>query len=64
MIEKGQQLQQVIEDVGLLLLNAQDVGRMEGLGPVHFQLLVEREEPELEEVLDNNGDLSEEGQMR
>lgn len=35
---------------------------MEGLGPVHLQLLVEGEEPELEEVLDDNGDLSEEGQ--
>lgn len=64
MIEEGQQLQQVIEDVGLLLLHTQDVGWVEGLGPVHLQLLVEGEEPELEEVLDDDCDLSKEGQMR
>lgn len=64
MVEEGQQLQQVIEDVGLLLLHAQDVGRVKGLGPVHLQLLVEGEEPKLEEVLDNDGNLSDARRMR
>ena len=57
MEEQGQQLQQVIEDVAVLLLHPQDVGRVEGLGAVHLDLLVEREEPKLEEVLYHDGSL-------
>lgn len=54
-VEQGQQLQQVVQDVALLLLHPQDVGGVEGLRAVHLQLLVEWEKPKLEEVLDDNG---------
>lgn len=56
MEEKGQQLDQVVVDVTILLLHADDVGRV-----IRFVLvdlvLVEGEKAKLEEVLDDNGDL-------
>lgn len=54
--EEGQQLDQVIVDVAVLLLHANDVGRMIGSIPVHLAL-VEGEEAKLEEVFDDDGDL-------
>lgn len=56
-VEEGEQLQEVVQDVALLLLHAQDVGRMERLRAVDLQLLVERKETELEEILDDDGGL-------
>lgn len=56
-VEQGKQLQQVVQDIGLLLLHAQDVGRVEGFGTIHLQLLVEGKESELEKVLDDDGNL-------
>lgn len=66
--EECQQLQKVVEDVAVFLLHPQDVGRVEGLGALQLQLLVEWKKAKLEEVLDNNGDLEhregEENNMR
>ena len=64
--EESQQLQEVVEDVAVLLLHPQDVGRVEGLGAVQLHLLVEREKPKLEEVLYHYGSLEhrEEGQRK
>lgn len=57
MEKEGQQLDQVIVDVAILLLNTDDVWRVERLGPVQLQVLIERKKPKLEEVFDHNGNL-------
>ena len=53
MEEERQQLDEVVEHVGVLLLHPDDVG----LVLVQFHILVPGEEPKLEEVLDHNGHL-------
>ena len=59
MKEESQQLHQVIVNVALLLLHADDVRGVERLALVHLNVLVEWEEAKLEEVFDHNGDLVE-----
>lgn len=62
MEEKSQQLDQVVVDVTILLLHADNVGRV-----IRFVLvdlvLVEGEEAKLKEVLDDNGDLEKKKNM-
>ena len=57
MKEEGQELNQVVVDVAVLLLHADDVRRVVRFVPVNLQVLVEGEESKLEEVLDDYGDL-------
>lgn len=57
MEEERQQLDQVVVDVALFLLHPDDVGRVEGFGFVQLYALVKRKEAELEEVLEDYGDL-------
>lgn len=59
MEKQHQQLNQVIVHVSFFLLCADDVGRMVRLPLVDFQVLVEWEKAELEEVFDDDGDLEE-----
>ena len=61
MEEESQQLDQVIVDVTIFLLNTDDVWREIWFIFINLAL-VEGEESELEEVLNNNGDL--EGKQR
>lgn len=56
MEEESQQLHQVVVDVAVLLLHADDVGRVIRFVLVQL-VLVEGEEAKLEEVLDDDGDL-------
>lgn len=58
MVEQSQQLQQIIQDIAFLLLHPQDIRGVERFGAVHLQLLVEWKEAELEEILDDDGNLS------
>ena len=51
MKEECQQLNEVIVDIALFFLHTDDVGWVEGLGPVQLHVLIEREKPKLEEVL-------------
>lgn len=58
MEKESQQLDQVVVDIAVLLLHADDVGRV--IGFIHGNLvLVEGKEAKLEEVLDDDGDLKE-----
>ena len=57
MEEECQQLDEVVEHVGVLLLHPDDVGWVVRLVLVQFHILVPGEEPKLEEVLDHNGHL-------
>ena len=59
MEEEGQELNEVIVGVAVLLLHTDDVGRVVRLGLLRLHL-VEGEEAELEEVLDADCDLQEE----
>ena len=52
--EECQQLDEVVEHIGVLLLHPDDVGWVVRLVLVQFHILVPGEEPILEEVLDHN----------
>ena len=52
--EEGQQLDEVVENVALLLLHPNDVGWVVRLVFVQFHTLVPGKEPKLEEILDHN----------
>jgi len=54
--EEGQQLDEIVVDVAVLLLHPDDVGRVERLVLLLLHL-VEGEEAKLEEVLYNDGNL-------
>lgn len=57
--EEGKQLNKIVMDVTVFFLNTNDVRRVIRLLSVHFQVLVEGEKAELEEVFDDNGNLKE-----
>ena len=57
MKEEGQELNQVVVDVAILLLHTDDVRRVVRFVLVNLLVLVEGEESKLEEVLDDYGDL-------
>lgn len=59
MEEEGKQLNKIVMDVTVFFLNTNDVRRVIRLLSVHFQVLVEGEKAELEEVFDDNGNLKE-----
>lgn len=52
--EEGQQLNEVIEHVALLLLHPDDIGRVVRLVFVQLHILIPGKEPKLEEILDHN----------
>lgn len=63
MEKESQQLNEVVVDVAVLLLDANDVGRVVGFVPVQL-VLVEGKEAKLEEVLDDDGHLKDNQRKR
>lgn len=64
MEEESQQLHQVVVDVAVLLLHADDVGRVIRFVLIHPRVLVEGEKAKLEEILNDDGDLERRGKQK
>lgn len=59
MEEESKQLNEVIMNITIFFLHSNDVWWVIGLLFVHFQILIEGEKAELEEVFDDDGNLKE-----